>query len=115
MELVCVLLVFISIIFGILSLLFILECATSDGYKKPWIHCIASIIIFISSIVAIIKANNVMAENIITNSTSKCTCLCDACGTTTTKTPSVLNPYTYMMNQIILQQAMMNIMQQQNK
>ena len=112
MELVCVLLILIAIIFGILSLLFILECTTSNGYEKPWKYCIASIIIFISSIAAIIKANNIMAENIITNST-KCTCSCDTCGAT--KTSSVTQPYTYMLNQIILQQAMMNIMQQQNK
>ena len=112
MELVCVLLIFIAIIFGILSLLFILECVTSDGYEKPWKHCILSIIIFISSIASVIKVNNIMAENIITNST-KCTCSCDTCGATKTSLSPV--PYTYMLNQMILQQAMMNITQQQNK
>lgn len=114
MELVCVLLVFISIIFGILSLLFILECVTSNGYEKPWKYCILSIIIFISSIASIIKINNIMAENIITNST-KCTCSCDTCDNTTKTSLSSSVPYTYMMNHMILQQAMMNIMQQQNK
>ena len=112
MELVYVLLIFIAIIFGMLSLLFISECAISNDYEKPWKYCIASIIIFISSIAAIIKASNMMAENITTNST-RCTCSCDTCDNT--KTSLATQPYTYMMNQIILQQAMMNIMQQQNK